>query len=103
AEPSPPSLSTRSLHDALPISIRLTPPLRRCRHHVEMVQSSGRRPSRNTASVSACESNTRLPVTNHFRSASPRCVPTKSGRTMQRSEEHTSELQSLRHLVCRLL
>src|SRR5205814_7188006 len=29
---------------------------------------------------------------------SPRCVP---GRT--RSEEHTSELQSLRHLVCRLL
>src|SRR5262245_26262834 len=25
------------------------------------------------------------------------------GRTMVRSEEHTSELQSLRHLVCRLL
>src|SRR5262245_62495536 len=26
-----------------------------------------------------------------------------SSRPMQRSEEHTSELQSLRHLVCRLL
>src|SRR5258705_4567380 len=25
------------------------------------------------------------------------------GRTFNRSEEHTSELQSLRHLVCRLL
>src|SRR5262245_63904197 len=28
---------------------------------------------------------------------------TAEGRTMVRSEEHTSELQSLRHLVCRLL
>src|SRR5947199_3698328 len=35
------------------------------------------------------------------------CVPTRrtSGKTTQalRSEEHTSELQSFRHLVCRLL
>src|SRR5437899_7119850 len=31
-------------------------------------------------------------------------VPRKSpGRGVHRSEEHTSELQSLRHLVCRLL
>src|SRR5205814_3334012 len=32
-------------------------------------------------------------------------VPSSSARTAayQRSEEHTSELQSLRHLVCRLL
>src|SRR5437899_8000575 len=35
-------------------------------------------------------------------------LPFRSGRvqfipTMMRSEEHTSELQSLRHLVCRLL
>src|SRR5262245_65196150 len=28
---------------------------------------------------------------------------TSSGRAALRSEEHTSELQSLRHLVCRLL
>src|SRR5437899_8319133 len=27
----------------------------------------------------------------------------KRGKSIQRSEEHTSELQSLRHLVCRLL
>src|SRR5438045_7050454 len=33
------------------------------------------------------------------RRARPRCRPTPP----TRSEEHTSELQSLRHLVCRLL
>src|SRR5438045_6624909 len=30
-------------------------------------------------------------------------IPTFSGAVMYRSEEHTSELQSLRHLVCSLL
>src|SRR5436853_3522401 len=36
--------------------------------------------------------------------ASPRIDPGKSSRgPARRSEEHTSELQSLRHLVCRLL
>src|SRR5262245_65315810 len=30
-------------------------------------------------------------------------VVTEQGTSMARSEEHTSELQSLRHLVCRLL
>src|SRR5947199_647678 len=32
-----------------------------------------------------------------------RAPQTNSTRTFPRSEEHTSELQSLRHLVCRLL
>src|SRR5437899_7501126 len=31
------------------------------------------------------------------------CAHTRVGRVERRSEEHTSELQSLRHLVCRLL
>src|SRR5262245_65087196 len=31
------------------------------------------------------------------------CTPLLRGKTLYRSEEHTSELQSLRHLVCRLL
>src|SRR5262245_65329687 len=31
------------------------------------------------------------------------CSHTSVGRPIRRSEEHTSELQSLRHLVCRLL
>src|ERR1035441_10826420 len=30
-------------------------------------------------------------------------LPSHSSNTIARSEEHTSELQSLRHLVCRLL
>src|SRR5438309_5329297 len=33
----------------------------------------------------------------------PRCSPTATTNTRSRSEEHTSELQSQFHLVCRLL
>src|SRR5947199_4237210 len=48
---------------------------------------------------------------NRRSSATSCCIPNSStantrstpGRRMIRSEEHTSELQSLRHLVCRLL
>src|SRR5258705_3460405 len=74
--------------------------------------------------------STLFPYTTLFRSQSPksvgalrraaampdrdRCVSVSSahhcgrefvalGHTVKRSEEHTSELQSLRHLVCRLL
>src|SRR5437899_8843155 len=56
--------------------------------------------------------STLFPYTTLFRSSSPcsgaavhrsarRCSPLCAHR--KRSEEHTSELQSLRHLVCRLL
>src|ERR1039458_10744312 len=53
--------------------------------------------------------STLFPYTTLFRSVEVRlsfCVPpiTEYWRTFDdRSEEHTSELQSLRHLVCRLL
>src|SRR5262245_64423888 len=61
--------------------------------------------------------STLFPYTTLFRSPSRRCGrsvpilparrfrPLRSvlGRDGRRSEEHTSELQSLRHLVCRLL
>src|SRR5205814_4703075 len=56
--------------------------------------------------------STLFPYTTLFRSdcrGEPRSVVTLnvcsrlSRRTLTRSEEHTSELQSLRHLVCRLL
>src|SRR5262245_62526890 len=33
----------------------------------------------------------------------PACAPCADAENILRSEEHTSELQSLRHLVCRLL
>src|ERR1039458_6737692 len=53
--------------------------------------------------------STLFPYTTLFRSTrdSPNPPDRRSGRpsssTRNRSEEHTSELQSLRHLVCRLL
>src|ERR1035441_11038514 len=54
--------------------------------------------------------STLFPYTTLFRSRSvrwrrPRCEPANARSVFSswRSEEHTSELQSLRHLVCRLL
>src|SRR5471030_3392922 len=53
--------------------------------------------------------STLFPYTTLFRSNDNRSLLTwltqwgTSGRCQWRSEEHTSELQSLRHLVCRLL
>src|SRR5687767_15436084 len=68
---------TLSLHDALPISWRFSPSSRK-------FGSSG---SRSTPAGSSGSS----PPTRRRRSATAR------------SEEHTSELQSLAYLVCRLL
>src|SRR2546425_7256460 len=69
---------TLSLHDALPISLRSP--------------RAGRRGGRR-----------RKPVRGHGRRV--RCVfpKTVSLARAERSEEHTSELQSLAYLVCRLL
>src|ERR1035438_5504345 len=54
--------------------------------------------------------STLFPYTTLFRSADGRrrrvdhrCVGRERPTAVDRSEEHTSELQSLRHLVCRLL
>src|ERR1035441_10734824 len=53
--------------------------------------------------------STLFPYTTLFRSDGPDpCLPgcrsqCRGGQPLARSEEHTSELQSLRHLVCRLL
>src|SRR5258708_31029539 len=70
---------TLSLHDALPIS-------RSCRQR----KASPGRPPREAEPE---ESSRELPAAKSF-------VP---GRATKRSEEHTSELQSPDHLVCRLL
>src|SRR5258706_16341507 len=67
---------TLSLHDALPISRRC----RACASGRSRSRARGR-PSRSPAGRSAGA----------------------SGRSPSRSEEHTSELQSLTNLVCRLL
>src|SRR2546425_3766816 len=48
----------------------------------------------------------RVPCTEHAPSAPPPSIRTgrlRAGPSSRRSEEHTSELQSLAYLVCRLL
>src|SRR5258706_7141876 len=75
---------TLSLHDALPISGGPRPP-------------AGSRTSRSRSPAS----RSRPPVGGARRGPGRRRSPCRSRRG--RSEEHTSELQSLTNLVCRLL
>src|SRR5262245_64364012 len=77
-------ISTLSLHDALPIFRSL--PSYRAPHRAVLPSGA------NAALRLVCRSK-------HF-SSSP---ASRSHSRTVRSEEHTSELQSLRHLVCRLL
>src|SRR5207253_8971365 len=85
--PAPSALSTLSLHDALPISA-----------------------NRGTAEVSSAAAATIVSASAWMDAAgvfsSWEAFATKSRRidsSRRRSEEHTSELQSRGHLVCRLL
>src|SRR5205814_9494355 len=91
---------TLSLHDALPIC----PP--RCEFHFlrgrfkRIAEARGRvrlGHQQKSRPLSCCRLRSRLALAATRAAASP--LPT----TAARSEEHTSELQSLRHLVCRLL
>src|SRR5438045_6598666 len=75
-DPPPTNTSTLSLHDALPIYVRDRALRRRARPRPRREVDRGR----------------------------PAAVGRRGqGADHGRSEEHTSELQSLRHLVCRLL
>src|SRR5205814_10385619 len=97
--PTPtPTTSTLSLHDALPISSRRTgtpaATMPCCEGWGQNHSSIGRARVKNTTPIrhiSAPPSRNAAQPPRAARSARPR------------SEEHTSELQSLRHLVCRLL
>src|SRR5690348_17962001 len=82
--PAPPEIYTLSLHDALPISryARSVP----CRRH----SHAGRHGFR----AGRCRAHG---------VGRRRSVPRSARRLSTRSEEHTSELQSPVHLVCRLL
>src|SRR5438874_6539883 len=75
-DPATTEIYTLSLHDALPISRR-----------------AGGRPK-------TCM-RTRCPIPTPARTS--RCWRASGERSFSRSEEHTSELQSRRDLVCRLL
>src|SRR5207253_10392165 len=83
--PATPAIYTLSLHDALPIS----------RPRVEALQVDAVRDDLNARAASV-ELMRDLGVAGHHACRTPRAG-------VQRSEEHTSELQSRGHLVCRLL
>src|SRR5205823_13740045 len=95
----PPQLSTLSLHDALPIWLRAA-------HHRADLEPDGDP----AAGAVRAAWDWRRP---RSRAGLPRCVPARGGMAAvgaggncdlrDRSEEHTSELQSLAYLVCRLL
>src|SRR5205814_3152118 len=88
---SPTVTHTLSLHDALPISRYIAARARL----IDPLHSMGRARAGDPAGVAAnygLGEPLELPATSHV-----------SIVDAERSEEHTSELQSLRHLVCRLL
>src|SRR5205823_7010888 len=100
--PAHPQLATLSLHDALPISAF---------KRVDPATTSGPTSSRTTTSARPSVSRDRLAVMSSVpaprrraSSSAPRTKGvTEEADTPIRSEEHTSELQSLAYLVCRLL
>src|SRR5262249_61531260 len=75
-DPPPPEIYTLSLHDALPI----------CHNAIAAKLNDGRKGGRGA-------------LADHF----PLVLSHGGEDVDQRSEEHTSELQSLTNLVCRLL
>src|SRR5439155_24178636 len=81
--PATTDIYTLSLHDALPISAARPP-----------------RPSLRRATCARCLQGNRHPAGSHRRRA---CRSFRATWESSRSEEHTSELQSRGHLVCRLL
>src|SRR5207244_11890460 len=92
--PATPESHPLSLHDALPISRRF----RKCSSPMTRASAASlRRSLRGKPLV--------RPIPNN-RSTAVRAAPSLSrtrGLSRKRSEEHTSELQSPDHLVCRLL
>src|SRR5437899_9416179 len=82
----PPLISRLALHDALPICSSSSAGRR------ERSSSRRRRASSPPTTTSSCS-----------RSSRRRRREEREQLEVVRSEEHTSELQSLRHLVCRLL
>src|SRR5947199_7447711 len=66
-----------------------------------LFRSISPRPMRKVVTPSPVKNNISLALRLHTKKST--VVPKPIELVMTRSEEHTSELQSLRHLVCRLL
>src|SRR5205814_10672826 len=88
---APTQIYTLSLHDALPISSPGCP-------------FSAENPKSPSRATSAAPRFTTPPAKESGAKSGPTTATSAGSRARgARSEEHTSELQSLRHLVCRLL
>src|SRR5205814_8624737 len=98
---APHLISTLSLHDALPISSLLTA------NGGNDVDNDGKADPGDTIAYVLSVANTSGAAATALAIANPLDSHTTlvggSLNSTPRSEEHTSELQSLRHLVCRLL
>src|SRR5205823_7954089 len=103
SHPTPPTpIYTLSLHDALPISRRRGAPAEPFPLH------PGRRVPRHERRAVRAAATSRRATSQHHRGGGRRSVDLRLARwdasqLRSRSEEHTSELQSLAYLVCRLL
>src|SRR5205814_9082856 len=99
--PSTAAIYALSLHDALPISSRSDadagPPRGYARSSRRTIARARDRPRRRTD----CFWSTWSTTISDF--SHPAATDRLDDPVRPRSEEHTSELQSLRHLVCRLL
>src|SRR5262249_59638024 len=91
--PPPPEISPLSLHDALPICA-LDP--ERWVHEVHRLAGPDKTPR-------AVLEDQPIPVDRDDACVLSPIVEERVARRLDRSEEHTSELQSLTNLVCRLL
>src|SRR5262245_65219039 len=98
-QPSTAHIYTLSLHDALPISSQMMAPSGKSAPKVVPMASAVMAPPLGTAGGLSTRPFVARRAGTPIVSESAARAPTKSSR----SEEHTSELQSLRHLVCRLL
>src|SRR5262249_61419417 len=97
-DPAPTPFSPLSLHDALPISDRRWPPRLQDGH------GGPPRPGRRDAgTVALADTDAIVAGRFHLRVRPRRWRYSAHPQLHVRSEEHTSELQSLTNLVCRLL
>src|SRR5262249_61482539 len=97
--PAPTSLPTLSLHDALPISLQV---LQR-RDAEAPVGGAGRDDHRARGDRAAVGQPQPVAAVFSGQAPGPAHVRERGAEGPGRSEEHTSELQSLTNIVCRLL
>src|SRR5205814_10501455 len=98
---STPDTYTLSLHDALPISSKISELILKTATATVLMRKKMATPNR----PQMRSPGQLTPEPSHRLSAFASSLSTKNyaREVFARSEEHTSELQSLRHLVCRLL